>query len=103
MKQKGIGDTIKIITTALGFTQCDACKNRQIKLNNWFPYNKVIFTEEQILYIEEHRDETDKHLCNNLNNLRREIDGIFTEGCMCSLIERKNFITDFYNWYDENK
>ena len=95
MIQRGLGDTIKIITNALGFTTCEKCQIRQIKLNNWFPYKKVIFTEEQILYIEEHSDETDKGLCNNLNNLRKEIDGVFTEGCMCTLTDRTNFINNF--------
>lgn len=103
MAQKGLGDTIKIITSALGFKQCESCKMRQVMLNNWFPYKKVLFTDEQILYIEEHRGETDKGLCNNLNIMRREIEGVFTEGCMCSLIDRKLFIDDFYKWFDENK
>lgn len=37
-KSKGLGDTIKKVTNALGIKQCGACKKRQQKLNALFPY-----------------------------------------------------------------
>lgn len=40
--KKGLGDTIKTITNALGFTTCDACEERRKKLNKLFPYLRDI-------------------------------------------------------------
>jgi hypothetical protein len=37
-ESKGLGDTIKKITNAVGIKQCGACKKRQEKLNQMFPY-----------------------------------------------------------------
>ena len=37
-KSKGLGDTVKKITNAVGIKQCGACKRRQQKLNRLFPY-----------------------------------------------------------------
>ena len=37
-ESKGLGDTIKKITNAVGIKQCGACKKRQEKLNKMFPY-----------------------------------------------------------------
>jgi septal ring factor EnvC (AmiA/AmiB activator) len=37
-KSRGLGDTIKKVTNALGIKQCGACKKRQAKLNAMFPY-----------------------------------------------------------------
>tara|TARA_R110002012_G_scaffold26559_9_gene86069 strand:+ start:3381 stop:3605 length:225 start_codon:yes stop_codon:yes gene_type:complete len=37
-KSKGLGDTIKKVTNAMGIKQCGACKKRQQKLNALFPY-----------------------------------------------------------------
>ena len=40
-KSAGLGDTIKRLTSALGVKQCGACKRRQRKLNEWFPYRSA--------------------------------------------------------------
>jgi hypothetical protein len=37
-KSRGLGDTIKKVTNVLGIKQCGACKKRQAKLNEMFPY-----------------------------------------------------------------
>jgi hypothetical protein len=37
-KSKGLGDTVKKMTSALGIKQCSPCKRRQEKLNRLFPY-----------------------------------------------------------------
>jgi hypothetical protein len=39
-QSKGVGDTIAKITKAFGIKPCDACKKRQKKLNEKFPYKK---------------------------------------------------------------
>ena len=38
-KSRGLGDSIKKVTSALGIKQCGACKKRQKKLNRLFPYD----------------------------------------------------------------
>ena len=37
-KSKGLGDTVKKVTNALGIKQCEPCRRRQEKLNRLFPY-----------------------------------------------------------------
>ena len=37
-KSKGLGDTVKKVTNAMGMKQCEPCKRRQEKLNRLFPY-----------------------------------------------------------------
>ena len=39
MKSKGLGDTIKKLTSLAGVEQCNSCKKRQKKLNTIFPYS----------------------------------------------------------------
>jgi len=39
-RDRGLGDTIKRITSTLGISQCDGCKRRQEMLNRKFPYRK---------------------------------------------------------------
>lgn len=36
----GLGDVVKVVTNALNIEQCDACKERQEKLNKMFPFTK---------------------------------------------------------------
>jgi hypothetical protein len=36
----GLGDVVKSITSALGIPQCEACKDRQKRLNRLFPFFK---------------------------------------------------------------
>jgi len=38
-KSRGLGDSIKKVTSALGIKQCGGCKRRQEKLNRLFPYD----------------------------------------------------------------
>lgn len=37
-RQRGLGDTIARITSAVGIKPCSGCKKRQEKLNAMFPY-----------------------------------------------------------------
>lgn len=37
-QKRGLGDSIAEITRRVGIQPCDACKKRQKKLNDWFPY-----------------------------------------------------------------
>jgi hypothetical protein len=37
-ESKGLGDTVKKITNAMGIKQCLPCKRRQEALNRLFPY-----------------------------------------------------------------
>ena len=46
-KSKGLGDSIKKITDAIGINQCDKCKKRQEKLNKMFPYNEDVAAENK--------------------------------------------------------
>tara|TARA_R110002012_G_scaffold320339_2_gene543327 strand:- start:6539 stop:6718 length:180 start_codon:yes stop_codon:yes gene_type:complete len=39
MKSKGLGDTIKKLTSAAGLKQCGGCKKRQKTLNTLIPYS----------------------------------------------------------------
>ena len=41
-KSKGLGDTIKKVTNAMGIKQCGGCKRRQDKLNRLFPYKEEV-------------------------------------------------------------
>ena len=43
---KGLGDTVKKVTNALGIKQCEPCKRRQQKLNRLFPYKNKDKTKE---------------------------------------------------------
>ena len=36
----GLGDTIKSLASAMGFSQCSGCKKRQRILNQMFPYKE---------------------------------------------------------------
>jgi hypothetical protein len=39
-KSRGLGDTIRKITTALHIPHCGGCQERQAKLNEMFPYKR---------------------------------------------------------------
>lgn len=39
-QSKGFGDTIAKLTSAIGIKPCGGCKERQAKLNEWFPYEE---------------------------------------------------------------
>lgn len=103
---KGLGDTIKSITTWLGITQCKSCKERQVILNRLFPYKNKIITmnSEQIEIIEHYIAEpTSKIGCRVLNDLRYNIDGVKSTSCFCYDYQMEDFMTDFKNWYNEVK
>lgn len=103
MKAKGLGDTIKQITTWLGITQCEKCKERQVLLNKIFPYKnkEITMTNEQIEIIEELlSEEPTKVGCKILNDLRRQIDGEWTDSCFCSKTQRRAFYNTFREWYN---
>lgn len=53
-ESKGLGDTIKKFTSAVGIKQCGACKKRQEKLNKMFPYKTA-----------EHKTEHEKQVAAN--------------------------------------
>lgn len=106
MKSKGLGDTIKQITTWLGITQCEKCKERQVLLNKIFPYKnkQIIMNTEQIEIIEHYiKEEPTKMNCKVLNDLRRQIDGVWIDSCFCTSAQRKAFYSDFKNWYSQIK
>ena len=105
-KNLGLGDTIKQITTWLGITQCQKCKERQVILNRLFPYKNKIITmnSEQIEIIEHYIQEAPSKLgCQVLNNLRRDIDGVWNPSCFCSSNQVEAFFNDFKNWYIDVK
>lgn len=38
-RMRGVGDAVARITGALGVKPCEPCKERQAKLNRWFPFS----------------------------------------------------------------
>jgi hypothetical protein len=65
-KSKGLGDTIKKVTDAVGIKQCGACKRRQEKLNKMFPYK----SEKHRMSHEELKAENAKKAKEKLNAIR---------------------------------
>jgi len=53
-KNKGFGDTIASITKAIGIQPCESCKDRQLKLNELFPYysNITLLNKEDYEFME---------------------------------------------------
>lgn len=52
---QGLGDVIAKVTSAIGITQCEPCKQRQKNLNRIFPFTKEaneIF-EDDVLFVKE--------------------------------------------------
>ena len=41
LKSRGLGDTVKKVTNAVGIPACNQCEERRKKLNRMFPYNKT--------------------------------------------------------------
>ena len=50
-KNKGIGDVIANITTAVGIEPCDGCNKRKEQLNRLFPFGIEEFTEDEKTYL----------------------------------------------------
>lgn len=61
-KSKGLGDTIKKVTNALGIKQCGACKKRQQKLNAMFPYKTKEHKKNHQLLVAENERKRDEML-----------------------------------------
>jgi|TARA_Y100000310_G_C20323051_1_gene641688 hypothetical protein len=40
LKSRGIGDTVKKVTNAVGIPTCNKCEERRKKLNRMFPYGQ---------------------------------------------------------------
>lgn len=64
-KSKGLGDTIKKMTDAVGIKQCGACKKRQEKLNKMFPYKS-----------EQHKKTHDELVAENARKARERLNAI---------------------------
>ena len=99
-----LGDFIKKITNFFGFKTCEACERRRVYLNNLFTYKnkEIIMSEEQIEIIEELLEsEPLKVNCKVLNDIRRQIDGVWYEGCFCTATERRVFYSNYKEWYKE--
>lgn len=106
-KSRGLGDSIKKITEFLGIEQCEGCKKRQEILNDLVPYAepkaKLELTPEVQAQIEEMLRSQTKSSCNVLNNIRKELDGVFIDNCFCTLSARTAFIKDTKRWYESIK
>jgi len=50
-KNKGLGDVIANITTAVGIEPCDGCNKRKEQLNRLFPFGIEEFTEEEKFFL----------------------------------------------------
>ena len=50
-KNKGLGDVIANITTAVGIEPCEGCNKRKEQLNRLFPFGIEEFTEEEKTYL----------------------------------------------------
>lgn len=103
-KSRGLGDSIKKITEFLGIPQCEDCKKRQEFLNELVPYStKTQLAPEVKAHIEELLRSQSKSSCKILNELRREIDGVYIDNCFCTLSARTAFIKDTQRWYESVK
>ena len=107
MKDKGLGDSIKKITSYFGIEQCDSCKERQNILNKMFPYHieediKIVASKldklEDLL-----KEEPTKQLCNKINDLRASIDGVYVDSCFCNNSSIEVFIESNKNWWHQKK
>jgi hypothetical protein len=50
-KNKGLGDVIANVTTAIGIEPCDGCNRRKDQLNKLFPFGIEDFTEIEREYL----------------------------------------------------
>lgn len=50
-KNKGLGDVIANITTAVGIEPCEGCNKRKEQLNRLFPFGIEEFTEDESKYL----------------------------------------------------
>lgn len=102
MKQRGIGDTFKLLTNALGIKTCEACEERREKWNSILSYtSKPLFEEATIKRIEEYLSEetVTKPMCRYFNELMKEYDGLWSDSCFCTKSQRVAFRKDFKAWY----
>ena len=102
MKQRGIGDTFKLLTNALGIKTCEACEERRVRWNKIISYTtKPLFDESTIQMIEEYLNEPEvtKVMCRYFNELMKEYDGIWSDSCFCTKSQRIAFRKEFQTWY----
>lgn len=59
-------------------------------------------TPEQIATIESNMIPT-RSSCTILNNIQKEITGIGNDSCFCSSTARRQFLTQFTEWYNSMK
>lgn len=107
-KIKGVGDVIKVITNAMGIEQCEACKQRQIRLNELFPFYRQANppTEEEIAFISsiEGKTELTREDVTKIYNAYNRFFGETLQPCMgCAASTKKiiNRITEYKNKYNE--
>lgn len=41
--------------------------------------------------------------CNQLNNMRKSIDGVYDENCFCTRTARRSFLSSLLNWINLQK
>lgn len=70
-KSRGLGDTIKKVTSAVGIKQCGACKKRQAKLNKMFPYKSAKHKEEHEKQKTAAQEEARQNQQDLLNKMRK--------------------------------
>lgn len=103
MENKGLGDTIKIITNFIGFRTCEACEKRRVYFNSLVSYVKKepIFSEELITKIDTFLLEEDvtKTACKFYNEIMMEYDGIWSDSCFCTKSQRTAMRKEFKTWY----
>lgn len=62
-----------------------------------------IFGKEYLELIEGYRYSDSKEACSLLNNIRSHVGGGWVENCFCDVIERKRFIEEFNEWFENLK
>lgn len=96
---KGLGDSIKAVTEALGIEQCQKCEERQSRLNRLFPWLKASrdVTEDEVKLMDRINSSSiiQNDDVNGLFKLYNELFNSKLSRCNCSglikkMIERIN-------------
>lgn len=61
-----------------------------------------MFTEAEVITIEQFRDTNTKLAFNKLRAIYTSYTGEEVKGCGCKSSQRYSFLTMFYEWYEEN-
>ena len=97
-KSKGLGDSIKKITEALGIPQCESCKERQEFFNKLIPYSQKI-SQEDIQYINSLLEQEPlKVYAEKLQTRVLQLGGPSSGNCLCTLSQRKLYFHEVENW-----